>query len=261
MYKWAMQSVGEYHYVQTLIDLRTEPRWLPEFLSPRQLKNEFVSRIAFALQGAAEQVSQSQDLEPLLSSDRGVKSLLVFPSSFLCGPLEGGTTSQAEMPENVRAAVEAGLHAERLTPDSFTALINASLIFSVRGELSHFAAEALRRVKYQVRQMSDGDIAFSLLVGLAVVAAVTRSAELASEIRVLGRVLRRRLPSLIRVNDLVKAAHIAAAAHTEFKEWSQYLGEWLTELAMDEISDQEAAQLSRRVTVLCQLEPRYRPGT
>ena len=158
-----------------------------------------------------------------------------------------------------RAKIEAGLHGDTLTAESFTALINTSLIFSVTGELPQFAAEALRRVKYQVRQMSDGDIAFSLVVGLSIVAAVTRSSELATEIRVLGRVLRRRLPSIVRVSDLVKAAHIAAAAHSDFDAWGQYLGEWLTELALDDISDEEAGQLLRRVMILCQLEPKLWP--
>jgi hypothetical protein len=259
MHRWAMQSSGEFHYVQSLIDLRLEPRWLPEFLSPEQLKHEFISRIVSALQGAAEHLSSCESLKALLDGEPSVISMLKFPDSALCGPLEGGTTSQARIPAEFRAKIEAGLYGDTLTAESFTALINTSLIFSVTGELPQFAAEALRRVKYQVRQMSDGDIAFSLVVGLSIVAAVTRSSELATEIRVLGRVLRRRLPSVVRVSDLVKAAHIAAAAHIDFDAWGQYLGEWLTELALDDIGDEEAGQLLRRVMILCQLEPKLWP--
>lgn len=253
--EWAVRSVGEYHYVQSLLDLPTEPRWLPEFLTPPQLKAEFVGRIVFAL-GAADQLHTSPELVALRDGDGGLKSMLEFPASYLPGPIEGGATSQLEMPEDVRTAVEEDLQAETLTANSFTALINASLIFSVSGEVSRFAAEALRRVKYQVRQIPDGDIAFSLLVGLSVVAAVTRSDELASEIRVLGRVLRRRSGSSVAVADLVKVAHVAAAAYKEFDRWSQFLGDWLTELALDELKDDETSRLYRRVSVLCQLEPR-----
>ncbi len=259
IHAWAMQSVGEYHYVQSLVDLQAEPRWLPEFLAPTQLKAEFVGRIVFALQGAADQVHKSPELESLLDGERGLKSMLEFPSSYLPGPLEGGMRSQLEMPANIRAAVEAGLQTDTLTANSFTPLINAALIFSVSGEVSRFAAEALRRVKYQVRQLSDGDIAFSLLVGLAVVAAVTRSEELALEIRVLGRVLRRRSGSSVGVTDLVKVAHVAAAAHRQFSGWSRCLGDWLTELALDDLTNDEASRIYRRVVVLCQLEPNMWP--
>jgi hypothetical protein len=46
--EWAMQSRGQLFYLQTYIDLRTEPRWLPDFALPGQLKAECIGRIAFA---------------------------------------------------------------------------------------------------------------------------------------------------------------------------------------------------------------------
>ena len=101
MHRWAMQSSGEFHYVQSLIDLRLEPRWLPEFLSPEQLKHEFISRIVSALQGAAEHLSSFESLKALLDGEQSVRSMLKFPDSALCGPLEGGMTSQARIPDEL----------------------------------------------------------------------------------------------------------------------------------------------------------------
>ena len=42
---------GHLYFLQSLIDLRREPRWLPEYVLPGQLKAECIGRIAGA--GAA----------------------------------------------------------------------------------------------------------------------------------------------------------------------------------------------------------------
>jgi hypothetical protein len=97
--------------------------------------------------------------------------------------------------------------------------------------------------------------AFSLLSGLATVAAVTRSTELADEVRILARVLRRRPGVDIAPEDALRIAMIAAASHRDKASWCKFVGEWLTELAYEDMSREKAANLYQLVGVLCLLEP------
>src|SRR5579871_5187655 len=67
----------------------------------------------------------------------------------------------------------------------------------------------------------------------AMVDAVTRSLELAEEVRVLARMLRRPTGSIIPVWTSVEIAMIASAANENRSEWKLVLGDWFLELALD----------------------------
>src|SRR5271165_1225677 len=64
--EWAMESRGQVFYMRSFVDLRTEPRWLPDFVSPPQLKSEFIGRIAAAAQVNLAKV-QTAELKALVS--------------------------------------------------------------------------------------------------------------------------------------------------------------------------------------------------
>jgi hypothetical protein len=251
-----MQSVGQLYYLQSIIDLRTEPRWLPDFVSPDQLKAEWIGRIAGAAHANAAKI-QTAELKSLLleQGSESLKSQLNFPFAFLPGPLEGGIESVAEMPADIEADLREGLEAEKLTPKSFASLVNSALIFRIGPQLAQLAAQALRRVKYQLRQVRAQNETFSLLSGLATVAAVTRSSELAEEVRTLVRVVRRRPDAGIVTEDAMRIAMVAAAAYSDNSQWCKFVGEWLTELAFEDMPREKAAILHRHINLLCQLEP------
>jgi hypothetical protein len=90
---WGIENRGTLFGLQTYVDLRREPRWLPDFLSAAQLKSEFVGRISgVAIQN--EQKIKSAELRSLALEEGGpLQSLIVFPYPFLPGPLEGGVES------------------------------------------------------------------------------------------------------------------------------------------------------------------------
>jgi hypothetical protein len=94
-----------------------------------------------------------------------------------------------------------------------------------------------------------------LLSGLATVAAVTRSGELAEEVRILVRVFRQRPDVDIAPEDAMRIAMVTAAAYGANSQWSQFVGDWLTELAFEDMPKQKANLLLRHITALCQLEP------
>ena len=166
--KWAGQSRGELFYMQTFVDLRSEQRWLPDFVMADQLKAEFIGRISAAANANIAKLKTTELKELLSRQDRvSIKSELKFPYAFLPGPLEGAVESIVVIPPELETQIVKALGSEELTPKSFANLINNALI--VRIELRHalLAAQALRRVKYQIMQVQGSDEAFSLLSGLA----------------------------------------------------------------------------------------------
>jgi len=192
-HRWVLQNCGSLFYLQSLVDLRREPRWLPDFMTSAQLKAEFIGRIAGAAHANAAKV-QTYELKRILFEeiDQGIKSQLKFPFAYLPGPLEGGVESVVAMPADFESELQNGLGSDELSPQSFAGLLNCALIFRVSPQLAEIAAQALRRVNHHLRDLGTQNETFSLLSGLATVAAITRSDELAEEVRKLVRVIRRR---------------------------------------------------------------------
>lgn len=255
-YNWARQH-SHYFYLQSFVDLRREPRWHPDFVMPRQLKAEFAGRIAAAATAHDKHV-KSPELRALLFDETptSIRAHVTFPYAWLPGPLEGGVVSLVEMPADFEGDVRKALEDEKLTTQSFVGLVNSAQIFRLGPQVADWASEGLKRVKYQVRGFTNSGDMFSLLSGLATVAAVTRSSELADQVRILVRVVRRRPEVEIDVADAVRVAMIAAAAHTDFDKWAAFVGDWLTELAFEETKAEKASLLRMHIRILCGIEPR-----
>lgn len=254
--KWALQGGGALYYMQTLIDVRQEPRWFPDSISPQQLKAEFVSRIANAAGRHREKVREGQ-LSSILWGDAPttIESQRRFPSGYLPGPLEGGTEAVLEMPTELEASIRSSLEAEELSPESFFGLVNSSLIFRIGSQLSELAAQGLRRVGYQLRKGNANIVPFGILNGLAMVSAVTRSVSLADEVRILARAVRRRDLKKLSPDEIVRIAVVAAAANKEAASWASFLGDWLNELALTEMTYDEAVGLQGDLYHLLHLDP------
>ena len=235
--EWVMQSRGQLFYLQTYIDLRSEPRWLPDFVLPGQLKAECIGRIAFAAHQNAEKI-QTPELKALLfaKEPRSVQGQLSVPFSAMPGPLEGGLEASVVMPSDFELELGAELDTVELTPKTFAKLVNSALFFQISPQLAELAAKALRSARYQIRQIGPQDQAFSLLGGLATVAAVTGSSELADDVRNLARVIRGRPSIDIAPEDLMRIAMVAAAGYREIDKWCNYVGDCLTELAFQDMT-------------------------
>jgi hypothetical protein len=111
-------------------------------------------------------------------------------------------------------------------------------------------------VKFQLRQEGPQDQAFALLAGLATVAAVTRSPELADQVRILTRVLRRRGDVDILAMDASRICMIAAAAHRDLLPWCKFVGEWLVEISFESLKRDDAQRLILNIETICKLQPR-----
>jgi hypothetical protein len=143
---WAYPNRSQHYVLQNSVDLRREPRWLPEFLSADQLKAEFVGRISAAMIVNKGKI-RSSELQSLAFDEAGpLQSLIVFPAPYLPGPLEGGVEAVQPMPANIEQQVYADLKADVVTSQSFIGLVNTALIFKLGSQMADLAAEALRSV-------------------------------------------------------------------------------------------------------------------
>ncbi|WP_316233803.1 hypothetical protein [Bradyrhizobium sp. SZCCHNPS2010] len=253
---WCRQSRGLQFYLQSFVDMRKEPRWNPDLLSALQLKAEFIGRIVAAAPSNVGVVlgNGSEDL-----FDRGSPSSLIaqvsFPYSFLPGPLEGATQPIAIMPPEIENNLNEMLRSEPLTAKSFVTLVNCALLYPLDGEFARLAAEGLARAKYELPNIKSSDEAFHLLVGLAIVASVTRSAELANEVRILMRAVRRKPDIQIDQENAFRICLLAASAFAELSNWARYIGDFATELSFEDMSRESISTVWNFIEVLRQLEP------
>ncbi|MDB5528098.1 MAG: hypothetical protein JWR51_1201 [Devosia sp.] len=254
--RWATAARGQRYFLQTLTDLRLEPRWLPDFISPEQLKAEFVSRLAGAADRHRTSIPSGKLNDFLFSTDVGrLRAAMAFPYSYLPGPLEGGLDSPAPLPDEISEQLSQLAHAEEINEGSLAAFVNTVLIFQITKHQTKLVTEALRRVKYEVVQMDNDAKTFNLLSGLAVAAAVARDTELAGELRILARTLRRRAGAHIDTDSSLRIALIASASEVDLGRWSEMVGQWLTELGYEETNSELAEAMHAHIDELCKISP------
>lgn len=255
-YEFSNLGRGLYFYEQTLIDLRREPRWLPDFIAPEQLHNELVGRVVGAVEANLESVGPGELRELVVGeAPDSLKSRMTVPFAFFPGPLEGACAVYRAPPSEIEELIRKNL--ERADGDfrSFTALANFTPLFSIGEESVALAAKTIREAQYLIRAGEGDADAFAMLWGLATAASAARSGELAREVRVLARVVRRRSRAiLLPVNEL-RILMITAAAFAELNDWSTFVGEWVTELAFEDMAHDDAKTLASHLGVLLDFEP------
>ena len=254
--KWANSTGTHAFFIQTMCDLRIEPRWFPDFVSPEQLKAEFIGRIFIA---GHKNVSKIKDLDlHELILGEGSDSILsnsVFPLPYLPGPLEGGIPAPNVAPEFILEEIEEYLGEENLTVDSFRVLINSALLFSLDSHHAQLAAKALRTLKYHLKKVDKKEKLFPILRGLSTVAAVTRSSELANELRILTRRYRHKRGMSLSADESLSIGLVAGAANSELTEWSNFIGEWITEIAFQPLEEIEKKSIHSHIVQMCNIVP------
>ncbi|PRC92090.1 hypothetical protein [Solimicrobium silvestre] len=247
---------GMLFYLQTMSDLRIEPRWYPHHLAPDQLKAECIGRIIDAANKNESRLQPTSLYGPLFNTtDGSLRSLLEVPFPFLPGPLEGSITPQNDPPEDILRAIKDRLQDEVLEPKSFAALVNSALLFKLTSSHAQLAIAALRAVKHQIKLSEDKEQMQLVLNGLATVAAVTRSPDLAEELKLLARGSLFGPSRFISPVDTLWIGLTAAAAHQELAGWSKFVGEWLLELACQSLKTDEISLLLRLTEWLCDITP------
>ena len=249
---------GGQHYLQSLADMRLEPRWVPELAEASQMKAAFFGRILIAAKKYEQNIIGSQ-IYDLVFKDaaRSIQSLSdsLNLDPWFPGPLEGTKDMQNTLPPEFAEAIERQLGAEEVGPSSFLALVNSALLFRIDTDQAELAARALKFANHRISNIEDRQQLLSILDGLAKVAAVSRSPALTDELRILVCKYRRDAEYALSTQEIIRICLVAAASHSELNEWTEFVGEWLTEFAFGDLKDAEAQIFHSWLAYLCHAVP------
>ena len=248
----------EIAFLQGLIDLRVEPRFLPEYTLPAQMRAEIFGRLLIAGKEHEAKINSPSLRRLIVGSDCTVAHAAPWPRAFLPGPLEGTAESVISLPNEFRAQAREALDQAQLNSRSFNTAIEVGYIAGDVAEIAALASDALRRVNYLVDTDGDTNDSFATLMGLAILSSAARSHDLARSVQILVRVKRRGGAFQDNPENELHIALVAAAAFSDLEEWSEFLGSWITEIAFTLKNQERAGKLMHILQRLTQLEPALR---
>ena len=256
--KWIDQHFGLQFYAQSLVDMRLAPRWHPELIQSVQLKQEFIGRILSAADVNKDNLSEGRLTDVLSPSSEHEESLISaasFPRPFFYGPLEGNVPALRSLSSEAQGVIDEQLSQPELSTRSFIAAINLASMYEIDVGLATRIAERLRGGNYHFHDVRGKNDLAATLCGLAVLAAVTRSHELARDVRVLVRKYRRDPTHNLSVSAASRAVFSAAAAFEDLEEWCNFVGDAIEELSFSTMSRDEADNLLGLLSKICEAEP------
>lgn len=254
--EWALSAHVEQFYMQSLADMRTEPRWYPDLVDAPQLQADFFGRIMNAGHNFQANLGEGELRATILGNgEQSLLKLCEFPCLFFPGPLEGAEDSPNTLPDSLARVIEEQLDSDKVEAASFIGLINSAAIFRITSGHAELAAKALRLGNYTLANLKNKSQMMGILIGLARVAAVSRNPALANELRILVRRYRRDSQYGISIEEAMIICLVASAARQDLMEWRKFVGEWLTELAFGELERSECKILHSHLSVLLHLVP------
>ncbi len=261
--EWTFSNCGRQYYLQSLADMRLEPRWNPDLAVASQMKAEFFGRIMIAAKNYEQNIKDSELFDLVLSTQPGsLQSRSDFFQSqgdffypYLPGPLEGTEESQNILPTEIAEMIKIQLDAEEIGTSSFITLVNSALIFRIGANQAELAAKALKLGSYRLASVEDRSQLLAILNGLATVAAVARSRTLANELRILVRRYRGDAEYALSVEEVMRIYLVAAASCADLDGWRELVGDWLTELAFSNLKGDDSKVLYSHLQHLCHVVP------
>lgn len=254
--EWAFSNRGEHFYMQSLADMRTEPRWNPDLVAAPQLRADFLGRIMIAGNNFQANLGDGVLRDTILGD--GEQSLIKqceFPRPYFPGPLEGAEDSPNALPDDFARVIEKQLDSNEVEAASFIALVNSAMIFRITSSHAELAAKALRLGNHMLANLEDKSQLVGILNGLAAVAAVSRNPALADELRILVRRYRCDSQYGFSVEEATRMSLVASAAREDLREWRGFAGDWLTELAFGELDGNEGQVLHSHLSALLHSVP------
>ncbi|WP_341936871.1 hypothetical protein [Marinimicrobium sp. C2-29] len=254
--EWAVSSRVENFYMQTLADLRVEPRWEPDLVAAPQMQEEFFGRIINEVNNFQANIGEGELKHTVFGDgEQSLINLCEFPRPYYPGPLEGAENSPNFVPEDIGRIIEKKLNGDEMEAVSFIALCNSAMIYRVTPDHAELAAKALRLANYTLANLEDKFQLVDILNGLATVAAVARAPALADELRILVRRYRRDAEYGFSIEVATRICLVASASRQDMMEWRQFTGDWLTELAFSELEGDEFEVLHSNLLTLMHSVP------
>ena len=254
--QWAFSNRGEHFYMQSLADMRIEPRWSPDMAAAPRLQADFFGRIMIAGNCCQENLGDGELRDTIIGDgEQSLIKLYEFPLTYLPGPLEGAEDSPETLPEDLARVIEEQLDSDEVEATSFIALVNSAMIFRITSGHAELAAKALRLGNYTLANLEDKHQLLAILNGLATAAAVSRNQSLADELRILVRRYRRDSQYGFSIEEAIRISLVASAAREDLLEWRGFVGDWLTELAFGELERNEGEILHAHLVALLHSVP------
>ena len=257
--EWVIEECGMnfiHFHLQSLVDMRLEPRWIPEFTSPSRMRADFLGRIISTALGCAESLRGTELYDLILGTESdSLQSSIKFPYMLSVGPLEGGDSVADTSSLSLLEEIKAQFREEGIESPPLFSLIYLGPLLPKGSVLSELAADALKRNNHRLDGIYDKSQCLTLQTGLASVSAVTRSLLLADELRILVHQYRRDTQQTISTGEAVRVCLAAAASRSDHKEWREYVGGFLTELAFSELEDSDRNALHVQLQYLCHVDP------
>lgn len=253
-------SRGLNFYTQAIVDLRLEPRWLPEFASGAVLRNEIMGRVLLTAMQNRDSVTglglgkkifgkSHRSLEGRLS-----KNLVVMP-----GPLEGNLDTALKFEPAQLDEMRKRLDEPDPTISTFMPIANLGFLTSFPTDFPTRIGEAIRRARHWLRDTGKKKHLQGCLTAISSLAAASRSHELADEIFTLVRNYRRFFDKDLSVDEALKIGIIACASRKELREWCDSVQILIRDLSFGQLSREEARGLHRIVLELCDIVPELWP--
>lgn len=245
------------YFVQNLCDLRSEPRWRPDYLAPKQLHNELLGRLVNSAAAAGAERLGARLNEALLTGSNALRSRVPYPMAFWPGPLEGSDKpDRPSVPDEMRDLLEASLAETPLPLEALTLIVNLDTMFEIPAELLGRGVERIEALGPQLFDKLEPDVVESYLSALAYVAASQRSGVLAALVWRFASDWRK--DAGLDVAVMMQIALCCAAAWPAETDWRTQLGDRVRELAWSVETDNEGTVLEAWIEAICRIDPEAR---
>ena len=114
------------------------------------------------------------------------------------------------------------------------------MIFRLDPTKADVASEAIRAAKFRIRTGGNAAELLPILMGLASLAATTRSSVLSDDVTQLVHYLRYRNPASLSVTQAWWIGMTAAAAYPDEDAWCAFVGSWCSQMAHQDMAAKEA---------------------
>ena len=255
LHKDALAAHGLIHCMQSLVDMRLEPLWLsgPSWEAPRVREN-FLARIVGAAMKYRRNTKDGELFDLVLGAESGSIRSEHPSSQYSLSPLDGTEDRLQDMPVKMSEAINGQLEADEVCPQSFAALASSARFFRIGADQVETAVKTLRRGGHRFANMESGFQLFEILSGLAVVSAATRNRVLADELRTVARGYGNGGLVEFSANEEATVCLMAAASRADPSGWTEFVGDWMTELAF-KAKENEGKPLLSQLLCLCHIVP------
>lgn len=245
-----------FHHLQSLGDMRLEPRWHPAYASPSHFKANLCMRISRALQFAEARFGSSR-VEQFLGQpfsrfcDGGEFSVEgLFPS-----PVEGGIQKLPPVPAESLESLRSGLRESMVDCKAFHSFATTSLFCSIDDSTIDVALDAMDRSLDGLVRSAGPLGTSSVLNVLAMAAGRTRCAGIADRIHPLLLGMLRQGRGDLDVGRACEIGLVACSCSAGFGEWRDRVSSWFGALCQLPLDSGQAAVLAWIVETLCYLYP------